>query len=142
MRIVRFSTAVIIAFLALYSEAQPQEPKITVTGELSRAMAIGGESTGWVIQFDAETTIDGKPATSIEIEYRKTRELEKLESKHVTAMGVLFHRQGVETGERIVLVVSSIEKTKAPAQHLAYAERLWPSREPATARASGLAVQQ
>ena len=30
-------------------------------------MAIGGESTGWMVQVDSETTIDGKPISSIEV---------------------------------------------------------------------------
>jgi hypothetical protein len=120
MRIVRLSarlsTRLILAFLAICVEAQPQEPphdeKITVTGELTRAMAIGGESTGWVVQFDSETHIADTLAAAIEIEYRKTRMLEKLENQRVTVIGVLSQRQGAEMGTRNVLVVSTIRKSK------------------------------
>ena len=120
MRIVRLSACLILAFLAIYLEAQSQDPpqdsKITVTGELSRAMAIGGESTGWAIQFDSETSIGGKQVSSIEIEYRKTKKLEKLENQRVTVVGVLSQRRGVETGERNVLVVSTIKRAKTAAR--------------------------
>jgi hypothetical protein len=120
MRIVglsaRLSTGLILAFLAIYVEAQPQEPpheeKITVTGKLTRAMAIGGESTGWVVQFDSKTHIADKPAAAIEIEYHNTRMLEHLENQRVTVIGVLSQRQGAETGTRNVLVVSTIRKSK------------------------------
>ena len=76
-------------------------------------MAIGGESTGWAIQLDSETSIDGKRVDSLEVDDSNTERLEKLADKHVKATGTLSHRQGVETGERLVLVVSSMEEVKA-----------------------------
>jgi hypothetical protein len=81
-------------------------------GKLERVMAIGGESTGWAVQLDAETVIDGKKVTSIEVAYNNPTRLEALEDKHVEVRGVLSHRQGVESGERTVLVVSSIRRAK------------------------------
>jgi hypothetical protein len=81
-------------------------------GKLERVMAIGGESTGWAVQLDAETVIDGKKVTSIEVAYNNSTRLEALEDKHVEVRGVLSHRQGVESGERTVLVVSSIRRAK------------------------------
>jgi hypothetical protein len=48
-----------------------EEQKIVVTGTLSRAMAIGAETTGWTIQLDSETPIDGKPVHSVEISYQR-----------------------------------------------------------------------
>jgi hypothetical protein len=89
---------------------------MTVTGKLARVMAIGGESTGWTIQLDSEAAIDGKQVNSIEVDSRKTKRLEKLENKHVEATGLLSHRQGIETGERIVLVISSIKEAQAAVQ--------------------------
>jgi hypothetical protein len=79
-------------------------------------MAIGGESTGWTIQLESEATIDEKQVSSIEVDYPKTGKLEKLDNKRVTATGTISHRQGVETGERPVLVVSSIKEAKAATQ--------------------------
>jgi hypothetical protein len=51
------------------AQAQEQVQKITVTGKLNRTMTIGGESTGWTIYLDPETTIEGKQASSIEVDY-------------------------------------------------------------------------
>jgi hypothetical protein len=116
VRILRLSIGLILVFSALASEAPAQGPKMIVTGELQRVMAIGGESTGWVVQLESKTSIDGKDATSIEIEYSNTGRLEVLENKRVEARGVLSHRQGVETGERTVLVVSSLRKAKTVTQ--------------------------
>jgi heat shock protein HslJ len=117
MLVARLSTALILVLFCICSQAQEQvQKKMTVTGNLSRTMAIGGESTGWAIQLESETTIDGHQVSSIEIDYPKTGKLEKLNSKRVTAIGAISHRQGVETGERPVLVVSSIREAKATTQ--------------------------
>lgn len=109
-------------FLALFclvllrpaANAQEQKPQeeITVTGKLSRAMAIGGESTGWSIHLDHPKTIEGKEVDSLEIDYTRTKKLEKLENREVKASGKLTHRYGVETGERLILAVDSINEIK------------------------------
>jgi heat shock protein HslJ len=112
MRIQRLAVGLILVFLCIGVRAQTKEQAITVTGRLSRAMAIGGESTGWMIQFDAETNIDGKQVHSIEVAYRKTKSLGALENKLVKASGKLSHRQGVETGERTILEINSIKEVK------------------------------
>jgi heat shock protein HslJ len=113
MSAARLRTALILAFVSVYLQAQPAEQKITVTGKLVRAMAIGGESTGWTVEFESSTTIDGKPVNSIQVSDHKAGELEKLENKRVRATGQLTHRHGVETGEQVVLDVSSIREAKA-----------------------------
>jgi heat shock protein HslJ len=128
MRGMRISVGVTLALFFICFIAIPQET-ITVTGNLTRAMAIGGESTGWSIQLDSETSIDGKAAHSVEVESSEIKKLEALENKSVRAAGKLAHRQGVETGDRTVLAVSSIEEVKAKpgrpaAFHLANSEWL------------------
>ncbi len=75
-------------------------------------MAIGGESTGWAIQLDHEITIDGKQISSLEIDYPKAKKLQKLEKKQVKASGKLTHRHGVETGDRLILEVTSLKEIK------------------------------
>jgi heat shock protein HslJ len=112
MRIARIATGLTLALLCICLYAQTPSQTMTVTGRLTRVMAIGGESTGWAIQLDSEVAIDGKQVHSIEVESRKTKRLEKLDSQHVEATGLLSHRQGVETGERIVLVLSSIKQAQ------------------------------
>lgn len=116
MRIARIGTglALVLFCICLYAKTPAQE--MTVTGKLARVMAIGGESTGWTIQLDSEASIDSNQVNSIEVDSRKTKRLEKLENKHVEATGLLSHRQGVETGERIVLVISSIKEVQAAVQ--------------------------
>jgi heat shock protein HslJ len=116
MSIVRLGIGLIFMVFCICLEAQTQSQKITVTGKLNRVMALGGESTGWALQLESEATIDGKQVSSIEVDYPKAEKLEKLDSKRVTATGTISHRQGVETGERPVLVVSSIKETKAATQ--------------------------
>ena len=118
MRLFRILTMMhLLLILGTCLQAAAREPKpITVTGKLVRVMAIGGESTGWAIQLESEIAIEGKEANSIEVDYHKTANLEKLENKRVKASGNLARRPGVETGERPVLVVSSIEKVKPTAR--------------------------
>ena len=109
MRIARLTAALILTLLCISLQAQTQDQKLTVTGKLRRAVAIGGETTGWVIQLESEITVDGKQVNSIELDYHKTSKLEKLENQRVQVVGTLSHRQGVEAGERTVLVASSIK---------------------------------
>ena len=106
----------ILAALGIHLQAQTPQRQITVTGKLGRVMAIGGESTGWAIQLDSERTMGGKRVDSIEVDYPNAKRLEKLAEKRVNATGTLSHRHGVETGERLVLVVSSIREVKATAE--------------------------
>ena len=116
MRMARLTASLILTLLCISLQAQTPEQKLTVTGKLSRAMAIGGETTGWVIQLENEITINGKQVDSIELDYHKTSKLEKLQNQRVQVVGTLSHRQGVETGDRTVLVTSSIREAKATAQ--------------------------
>ena len=114
MRLARIAAVVVLIFVCANAHAAPQtQTKMTVTGTLARAMAIGGESTGWSIQVDPEITVDGKPAHSIEISYKDAQKLEQLANKRVKATGKLTHKHGVETGDRTVLEVSSIKESKA-----------------------------
>jgi hypothetical protein len=113
MRIARLSAGLLLVFASIYWQTQPQEQEITVTGKLVRQMAIGGESTGWVVELESAINIDGKQVSAIPVSYRKAGKLEKLENKRVRATGKLTHRQGVETGEQPVLAVSSIKEAKA-----------------------------
>jgi heat shock protein HslJ len=132
MRKPRFAMGGIFLFVCICLHAQSKEQPLTVTGKLSRAMAIGGESTGWMIELDPPTTIDGKEVSSIEVAYRKGKTLERLADKRVKATGKLSHRHGVETGDRSVLEISSIVEIKdsghtqqAPAGEFHLSGREW-----------------
>lgn len=112
MRAARFAVIVLVGCCWLGLHAESKDQPVVVTGKLSRAMAIGGESTGWTIELDSEITIAGKAVRSIEITYPKTEKLEKLTNQHVRAKGKIGHRQGLETGDRMILEVSSIKAAK------------------------------
>jgi heat shock protein HslJ len=103
--------ALLLCCVPLSGEAKTQS--ITVTGKLTRVMAIGGESTGWSIELDAESAIDDKQVHAVEVAYHNAAKLEKLDNKRVKATGKLSRRQGVERGERTVLEISSIKAIPA-----------------------------
>lgn len=111
MRSARLAVGMMLLCSSLWAQATMQG-KVTVTGTLNRMMAIGAETTGWAIDLGSEITIDGKPMHSVEISYPKTSRLEKLSGKKVEAVGKMMHHQGVETGDRLVLKVSSIKASK------------------------------
>ncbi|MGC2404173.1 MAG: hypothetical protein WA510_30555 [Acidobacteriaceae bacterium] len=90
-------------------ESDPQ--KVTLVGTLHRAMGIGAESTGWLVQqVESQTIIDGKPISSIEVSYsRKPGELEKFDNKRVKIAGKVAYRHGVETGVQSYVEINSIK---------------------------------
>src|SRR3984885_14710301 len=85
MRITRASMGLILTLCCVFLHADERDPqKITLVGTLHRAMAIGAESTGWMVQVDSETIIDGKPISSVEVsDTHKPRQLEDFENKRV-----------------------------------------------------------
>jgi len=94
----------------LLGQEMTSKKPIKISGKLSRVMAIGGESTGWMVNLEPKVTVDGKNLESVEIDYTKTEKLEKLENKMVVAKGKLTVRHGTERGDRQVLEVSSIKE--------------------------------
>ena len=116
MRKAQLLTTIVLAFCLTVLAKTPSKSKIIVTGRLGRVMAIGAESTGWAIQLDSPATINGKQLDSIEVQSRKKKKLEALVDKHVEATGKITQRHGVETGDRSILVISSIKEVSASAQ--------------------------
>ena len=122
MSIARLSTRLILLLASVglqaqaQQQAQPPQQEITLTGKLVRAMAMGGESTGWVLELESPTRLGGKPVSAIQVDYDRTETLETLASKRVRATGEVTHRHGVETGEQPVLKVSSLREAKARAR--------------------------
>src|SRR5215469_3943531 len=121
MKIARLSTGVILMLVGVplraqtQQQAQPTPQGLTLTGKLVRAMAMGGESTGWVLELESPARIDGKLASAIQVDYGKTDVLEELANKRVRVSGELTHRHGVETGDQPVLKASSIREAKTGA---------------------------
>ena len=116
MRIARASLGLILALGCVCLHADESDPqKITLVGTLHRAMAIGAETTGWMVQVDSDTMIDGKPISSIEVsDTRKPKELEGFENKRVKIAGKVAYRHGVETGTQSYVEITNIKA--APAQ--------------------------
>ncbi len=140
MRMARIGIVLAWALLCVGVEAFSQEQRMTVVGKLTRAVAIGGESTGWAIQLESDADIGGKPVNTIEIASRDSRKLEQLQDKRVRAVGRLSYRSGVETGRRPVLDISSMEETaqSAPGRSLAQLfGRIWQVTETTSKPASG-----
>lgn len=112
MNVARVGFTLILGLFCFCVHAPSQEQNMIVTGVLTHIMAIGGESTGWQIQLSSEIRIGGKPVETVEIDFRDSKVLERLQNKRVKAAGKLSRRTGVETGIRSVLVVSSIEEVE------------------------------
>ena len=112
MNVRQIFAMVVVLLLCVGANAQSNPVKITVTGKLTRVMAIGGESTGWAVQFDSQTNVDDKPADSIEVRFSDLKQAEKYENNRVRVTGKVTHRHGVESGDVVVLEVSSIKAAK------------------------------
>jgi hypothetical protein len=115
MRVARAAVGLILVLFCVCLHADESDPqKVTLVGTIHRAMAIGAESTGWMVQVDSETIIDGKPISSIEVsDTRKPKQLEDFENKRVKISGKVVYRHGVETGVQPYIEISNIKASPA-----------------------------
>lgn len=104
--------AALIALILIPAHAAPK--KLTVTGKLTRVMAIGGETSGWAIELNSTITLDGKELHSIEVQSLDALKLESLKNQWVRAKGTLASTTGFETGQRPILKLSSIKAIDEP----------------------------
>jgi hypothetical protein len=105
------SLLLLLAPLSALAQSDSNPTKsLSVTGKLSRAMAIGGESTGWSIELDSEITVDGHKVKSLEVQASAAAKLDPLVDKHVSARGKLITLEGPERGKRTVLKLSRIRE--------------------------------
>jgi heat shock protein HslJ len=103
----------------------PAKPKqMTVTGQLQRSMAIGGETTGWTIFLDSKIDVEGQSVDSIEVQ-GSIETLESLADQRVEAIGVIGHKSGVERGSWPVLQMRKIKKAKATSKTTALEGTHW-----------------
>jgi hypothetical protein len=119
VRIARASLVFVLALSCVCLHANESDPqKVTLVGTLHRAMGIGAESTGWMVQqVESQTIIDGKPISSIEVSYtRKPAELEKFDNKRVKIAGKVAYRHGVETGTQSYVEINSIKAAPPASQ--------------------------
>jgi hypothetical protein len=101
-----------LVVLCLFLPLAAKSNKLIVTGTLEQVMAIGGESTGWAIQLNPVIIVGGRQISSLELKSPDTHKLASLREKFVQAKGTLTTVQGVETGDRPVLELSSIHVVK------------------------------
>jgi hypothetical protein len=116
MRIARASMGLILMLGCVCLHADESDPqKISLVGTLHRAMAIGAESTGWMVQVDSVTMVDGKPISSIEVsDSRKPKQLEDFDNKRVKIAGKVVYRHGVETGVQPYVEITTIKADPGP----------------------------
>jgi hypothetical protein len=113
MGILRVVLGLFLLSVCIGSEAQTPVNEVSGTGKLTRMMAVGGESTGWEIQFDSPTAIEGKEISSIQVRFADPKQAQKNENKHVQVTGSVVHRHGPETGEVLILDVTTIKSAKS-----------------------------
>jgi hypothetical protein len=102
------------ACLRVGAQGTPVEGTVEVTGKLVKVMAVGAETSGWAIEFEKEASFGGNAVQSIELE-GEAKKFAKLENKQVTAKGMIVHRSGTESKDRLVFVVQKIKEWKTPA---------------------------
>jgi len=110
----RFTLSFLILFFAVFVPLHAKPKTLTVTGRLTRIMAIGAETSGWSIELISPILLDGKEIHAIEIQYSDSKKLESLQDHWVKAKGTFATTIGVETGHRPVLQLSSIQQTAEP----------------------------
>jgi predicted peptidase len=95
------------------AQGTPVEGTVEAAGKLVKVMAAGAETTGWAIEFEKEVSFGGNGVHSIEVE-GDAKKFGKLENKQVTVKGMIVHRSGTESKDRMVFVVQKIKEWKAP----------------------------
>ena len=115
----KYRTPLLVAYLCLSLAAlmgaasapapatKPADDTLTITGKLETGvMAVGGETTGIEItqgntkfELDINDAVMKKLATA-------------LNGKQATVKGTLTIKQGIETGQRRIITVQSIEPAK------------------------------
>ena len=83
------------------------EVRLTVTGNLVKMTAIGGETSGWAVVLDNPRQLGGKMIKRFELD-PAGRKLDKFKDKHLEITGLLQTRTGDERGRYRVLVVKNI----------------------------------
>lgn len=110
-----FLSILLLMPLHIFSKVKGEEgksnKKITITGKLTRVVAIGGETTGWAVDLDKPLQIRGETLTRIEI-HPVVREMDGLQNRRMEVTGTLEKRSGIERGEYWVIKVERIREIK------------------------------
>jgi hypothetical protein len=110
----------VVIFLVLFSGSASQvlagkqgnSKFVTVTGNLEQALAIGGETTGWVLVLEAPLVVDSQSLKRIEVEAGGSQ-MARFLDRRVKIQGLLQKCSGVERGWYWVLVITEIQAIAA-----------------------------
>ena len=86
----------------------PADKEVTLTGVLGRAVAVGGESTGWRILLAPEMK-DEYPERSMDVDPCGV-DVSQFNGKLVEATGKLVYRTTLERGRHRVLELKSLKE--------------------------------
>lgn len=114
LRSKRVWLGLLLALVCMCARADESDPqKVSLEGTLHRLVKAGPESTGWTVQVDSETVIDGKPIDSIEVsDTHKPEQLVEFENKRVKIAGKVVYRHGMENGTQAYVEISNIKALK------------------------------
>ena len=90
--------------------AQQADATLAVTGRLRKIFAIGGETTGWLLELDSPLYYQDRKFPNIELDPRGN-DLRKLTNKRVRVEGRIEWRQGVERGVYPVLIAENVAES-------------------------------
>ncbi|HUL34928.1 MAG TPA: hypothetical protein VL128_13675 [Candidatus Eisenbacteria bacterium] len=95
--------------LAKAAAAPDDKEIIELTGILVKVSAVGAETTGWELHMANPVTIDGQTVKAVELD-GDAKKFQKLENLRIGVKGIVTHRPGTETGDRIVIKVQKIKE--------------------------------
>ena len=106
-----FSLLLCLALLTLPTMAQDRPPdEITLTGRLAGGqMAVGGETTGWVLRYR-----DEQGPRSVDVAFPAALLTQARDGAFVRLTGTIEQRQYLERGTVPTLVVKSLEDLPSP----------------------------
>ncbi len=88
-----------------------KEESFEATGYIRDAVAVGGETTGWVIELDEAVNLEGKLYSRIDVESQSIN-FEEYRDEHVEVSGEIKWREGLERGRYPVLFVHEIKRLR------------------------------
>jgi len=99
-----------VFFFCSCSYAAKEGETVTVMGELTHIIVIGGETTGWAIKVDQPLKVESKELKLVEIDMMgKKINLFPFEHQYVQVTGKLVKRHGVERGDYWVIEVEELK---------------------------------
>jgi hypothetical protein len=99
----------LVIALNIQRSANGSTTKVAVVGILKRAVLIGGETTGWIVDLNREE-IFGNPTIEIDVD-PNGQSIEKYTEKRVKITGDVLIRIGVERGDYPVIEIETIQLT-------------------------------